>query len=90
MEGAVNRAISRKYKDHWIRCVALPQSGPSGCWTCAVYVFVSEPKDDVEPADDTCFHTVLRNFQTEAGAVEVGLGHAQSIIDRRPSDSARA
>jgi hypothetical protein len=53
-------------------------------------VFVSEPKDDVEPADDTCFHTVLRNFQTEAGAVEVGLGHAQSIIDRRPSDSARA
>jgi hypothetical protein len=73
----------RTYKDHWIRCVALPQTDPVGFWECAVYVFVSMPLNDREPSDDTCLRAVLRNLLSEAGALLTGLSHARDVIDRR-------
>ena len=73
----------REYRNHWIRCVPRPQDGTDRRWECLVYVFVSQPRDDREPADDACLCTTQRNFESKDSAMQAGLAHARSIIDRR-------
>ena len=71
----------RRYKDCWIRCVAIPQTSPVGAWDCAVYVFVSEPSENWEPSGDSCFQTMLHGLPTRARAMAFGLRHAKNLID---------
>ena len=71
----------RKYKDHWIRCVAMPQRDRGNTWDCVVYVFVSEPSRDFEPAGDSCFQTVLHGLSSEGSALTSGLEHARNLVD---------
>lgn len=74
---------TRRYKDHWIRCVAIPHKARDDFWDCAVYVFVSPPGDDeTEPPLDSCFRTMLRGLQSQSNALSTGMNHAQGIIDR--------
>ena len=69
------------YKDHWIRCVAMPQTNRSGCWDCAVYVFVSDPRTSKLSPEDSCFQTMLHNLPSAMSAMTSGLNHAQSLVD---------
>jgi hypothetical protein len=71
---------TRSYKGHWVRCVA--RATPEGRCDCEVYVFVSEPADDSETPQRPYFHTTLRGFSTNPGAIHTGFAHAQGIIDR--------
>ena len=74
---------TRRYKDHWIRCVAIPHKARNNWWDCAVYVFVSEPGDEVtEPPRDSCFRTMLRGLPSKSDAISTGMNHAQGIVDR--------
>ena len=84
MEGAVDSGLLR-YKDHWIRCVAIPQKNRSGCWDCAVYVFVSDPSTSKLSPEDSCFQTVLHTLPSATSAMTSGLSHAQSLVDSSAS-----
>ena len=70
---------AQKFKGHWIRCVARGTGG--AFWECLVYVFVSRPGDGAESEPDACFHTRLRNFGSEEGALLAGFEHAHSLIE---------
>jgi hypothetical protein len=70
--------------------VAIPQKNRSGCWDCAVYVFVSDPSTSKLSPEDSCFQTMLHTLPSATSAMTSGLSHAQSLVDSSASLLCRA